>query len=450
MTFRFKIFIIASLFLIPVIFFNIIPLYAADLDCTLPENRVQCLTELSQTETDIANLNTQLDGLKGEGVSISRDKKILDTKAQIAQKEIKSHEYSIAKLGKDIVLKQNTIIGLQDKIATNQQGLREVIQKAYQIDNISAVEIFLSNQNISDFFRDMDSYGFINAKIRESIGVITGDKQNEEIQKTSLDQQRNQEFDSKYAIEVQKKQIDSVAAQKATLLALNKKDQANYNGAIATNEAKATKIRNALFALRDSGSIKFEDAVKFAQNAGKVTGVRPAFLLGIFQQESGIGSNLGSCYLKNVDDGSGTNISSGAIVNNVMKPSRDVGPFLTITKALGKDPFTTRVSCPFAVGYGGAMGPAQFIPSTWQLFADRISQANGGGTANPWAAGDAFMAASMYLEDLGAANGSASSERNAACKYYSGSSCGKGDNSFYGNGVMAKAIDMQSKIDLIQ
>jgi hypothetical protein len=154
--------------------------------------------------------------------------------------------------------------------------------------------------------------------------------------------------------------------------------------------------------------------------------------------------------MTNQEDGSGVKISSGAAVKNVMKPSRDVQPFLLITKALGKDWATTRVSCPFTVGFGGAMGPAQFIPSTWQLFAARISAAKGGAVANPWAAADAFMASSLYLADLGANSKTASAERNAACRYYSGKACGSSGNTFYGDQVMARAIKLQVNIDLIQ
>src|SRR6185369_13159413 len=100
---------------------------------------------------------------------------------------------------------------------------------------------------------------------------------------------------------------------------------------------------------------------------------------------------------------------------NLMKPSRDVGPFLDITGKLGFDPLKTVVSCPIpsAGGYGGAMGPAQFIASTWQLFEDRLQSALGH-YANPWLAQDAFMASSMYLGDLGAGGASYSSEIRAA------------------------------------
>lgn len=448
MNFRFTIFMIAVLFSVFTIQSKVAK---AEVDCNLPENRSTCLAELEKTEAEISNLNKQLSGLKNEGASIARDKKILENQAQQAKLKIKQHELSIATLGKSIKSKENTIVGLQERISKNKVGLKEVVRSAYEIDNISAVEIFLSNENISDFIRDIDAYGFINTKIRESIGIINKDKQEEESEKKQLDEKRSKEYDSKYVVESEKKKIDAINAEKARLLALNKKEQTDYGKIISDRQAKANKIRNALFALRDSGSIKFEDAVRYAKNASKQTGVRASFILAILQQESNLGSNVGSCYLKNESDGSGVRISSGAAVKNVMKPSRDVSPFIAITKALGKDPFTTRVSCPLASGgYGGAMGPAQFIPSTWQLFAARISKANGGGTANPWAAADAFMASSMYLADLGASNGSASAERNAACRYYSGRACGSNGNTFYGDQVMARAIKLQADIDLIQ
>ena len=450
MNFRLSIFIIAILFS-GVLFLSVSDVKAVD--CNLPENREYCLAELAKVEAEVSSLSSQLNALKNEGVSIARDKMILENQAAQARLKIKSHEFSIAKLGKDIKTKESTIVGLQERINKNKIGLNEVIVKAYEIDNISAVEIFLANENISDFFRDMDAYGFINAKIRESIGVIGKDKKEEEVAKKDLDDKRAKEYDSKYAVETEKAKIDKINEEKARLLSLNKKEQVTYNGIIVDKQKKITEIRNALFALRDSGPIKFEDAVRFAKAAGNISGVRPAFILAIFQQESNLGANVGGCYMNNADDGSGIRISSGAIIKNVMRKDGrrdDVTPFLEITKALGRDYKTTRVSCPLSVGFGGAMGPAQFIPTTWQIFANRISSAKGGAPSNPWAASDAFMASALYLSDLGASKGTAAAERTAACRYYGGGSSCTGTTSPYGDSVMKRAIKMQTDIDLIQ
>ena len=66
-----------------------------------------------------------------------------------------------------------------------------------------------------------------------------------------------------------------------------------------------------------------------------------------------------------------------------MKAPRDTIPFKDITDRLGKDWKMTPVSCPPGTkwsasrGYGGGMGPSQFIPSTWELFKDRLGSSLG-------------------------------------------------------------------------
>lgn len=425
-------------------------IFAQALDCTNPDNRTQCLAELEKAEKEIAELNVQLESKRKEAGSIARDKAVLELQTKQAKLKIQAHEYAIAKLGKDITVKETNIKTLTSRIEKNKESLAEMILRSNELDDFSMVEVLLAQENISGFFQDMDAYASIQSRIRDEIGYIKEDKDATEKEKIALGEKRDEEFNSKYEVEAQKKIIEKAEAEKQRLLNLNKQQQATYQGSIAQKAAMVTKIKNALFALRDTGSIRFEDAVSYAKKAGKAAGIRPAFVLAILQQESNLGSNVGSCYMTNDETGAGVKVSSGAAVANVMKPSRDVGPFLAITKALGKDPHQTRVSCPLSVGYGGAMGPAQFIPSTWQLFAARISKANGGGTANPWNAGDAFTASALYLADLGATAQTASAERNAACRYYSGAACGTRGNTFYGDQVMARALKLQSDIDLIQ
>lgn len=127
-----------------------------------------------------------------------------------------------------------------------------------------------------------------------------------------------------------------------------------------------------------------------------------------------------------------------------MKPSRDQGPYLQITSGLGLNPDTMPLSCPWQGGWGGAMGPSQFIPSTWLLYLSRLKSLLGH-LPNPWEASDAFMASSLFLSDLGASAGTYSAERNAACRYYSGRSCDakKPANAFYGDQVMTRAVNIQ-------
>ncbi len=112
---------------------------------------------------------------------------------------------------------------------------------------------------------------------------------------------------------------------------------------------------------------------------------------------------------------------------------------------------TTRVSCPIAgvAGYGGAMGPAQFIPSTWNMIKSQVASILGKTTPDPWNPEDAITASSVLLKGNGAAGGTYTAERTAALKYYAGGGWSKASNAFYGNQVMARVEKIQADIDLL-
>ena len=189
-----------------------------------------------------------------------------------------------------------------------------------------------------------------------------------------------------------------------------------------------------------STQITFGQALEIAQWASNQTGVRAAFLLAILTQESNLGKNVGTCNRPGDPPEKSWKV--------VMKPDRDQQPFLTITSELGMNPDITPVSCPMhdssgnQIGWGGAMGPAQFIPSTWMGWKDKIAAITGK-TANPWDIRDAFLAAALKLKAGGA--GSKSGEWAAAMLYFSGSTNVR--FRFYGDSVVAMANQYQNDID---
>ena len=124
----------------------------------------------------------------------------------------------------------------------------------------------------------------------------------------------------------------------------------------------------------------------------KKTRVRPAFLLAIITQETNLGANVGTCNRTTDPESKNWKI--------VMKTERDIEPFKRIMSALGRNPEGTPLSCPFGGGYGGAMGPSQFIPSTWELYKDKIANALGiSGMPNPWEPRHAFMASAVFWQN---------------------------------------------------
>ena len=96
------------------------------------------------------------------------------------------------------------------------------------------------------------------------------------------------------------------------------------------------------------------------------------------------------------------------------------------------------------------MGPAQFIPSTWVQYADRIGAMVGQTPPNPWDPRTATFATSLLMSDNGADKQTRAAERLAALRYLAGwKNAGKAAYAFYGNDVMDLADKFQSQIDVL-
>ncbi|MCR4334243.1 MAG: lytic murein transglycosylase [Patescibacteria group bacterium] len=416
------------------------------------EQRVICQKELDRVNIEIAQQDAILNNQKNQSASLSRDIAILNAKIEKAKLDIRAKTIIIQGLSKDITKKQTVIVSLSDKIIKEQESLAQLLRKTNEIESYSLPEMLLSQDDISSFFLDLDNFDSVKQSLKNSFEELRQAKDETKTQKQGLEVKRNSETDAQTAIQANKRAIEKNQTEVNRLLSFSKTQEKSYQALLDDKARRASEIRSALFALRDSSAIPFAKAFEYATIASQQTGVRPAFLLAILTQESNLGKNVGSCLVTNFDTGAGIRVTSNSAVKNVMKPTRDIGPFREITSELGIDPLQTKVSCPLSIGYGGAMGPAQFIPSTWQSVKSRLASMLKVSTPNPWEPRDAFMASAMYLSDLGADVQTYSAERNSACKYYSGSSCGaKKGNTFYGNSVMALATNIQENmINLIQ
>ena len=419
------------------------------------QKQAQLQADLAQVEKEIDETNQTLLSAQGQSASLKRDILILDTKIKAAQLNIKAKNLLIQSLGKDISQKQDQITDLEGKIEQGRETLTQIMQKTNEVDYYTLPEFLLSQNNLSTLFSDLDTFQSVQESLKITFEQIRNNETQTQTEKDALGKRKNSEEDALAVIQTEKNNIQSDEKEKQRLLSISKGNEQTYSQILADKKAKAAEIREALFALAGGGqAIPFGDALKYANEASKSTGIRPAFLLAILTQESALGKNVGSCYLTDLTTGAGASAKSGNLFPNVMHPTRDIPPFISITKSLGLDAMKTMVSCPIlsAGGYGGAMGPAQFIASTWMLFKDRISKMIGITNPNPWNPEHAFTASALYLTDLGAYSGSPTSEKNAACRYYSGKSCSAGSvSNSYGVQVMAKADNIQrTMIDPLQ
>ena len=401
------------------------------------EERKALEEELKKLEEQIDQYEKDIDRTEAEKKTLNNQISVLRKKINKLNLQIKESNVMIKDIGIQITDTKGSIEKTSLKIDDSQTKLKQILRTIYEEDQKSGIEILLSSNELSDFFDNLmylESLGLKNTELLVDIKEL---KVSLEGQKESLDAERGDLEKVVKMQTAQKQESEKIKKETDYFLQLTEKEYKKYLEEKEVTQKKANEIRSRIFELIGVPQAPtFGEAYEMAKEIEKITGVRPAFLLAILTQESNIGKNVGQCYLKDPKTGNGIVIRTGKDVSKVMKPSRDVPPFLQIAKESGRDPYNTPVSCPMPSvgGYGGAMGPAQFIPSTWMLYRDRLKEITGR-FADPWNIRDAFLASALYLADAGASKGTYNSEWSAALIYFSGSVNKK--YSFYGDSVMA-------------
>lgn len=443
------IFVSGSFFLPVLAYGQVVPAVCND-DVT-GKTEEQLKADLALCNAEIAKWQGILKGTRSEITNIDGDVKALTAKIKSAEATIKSKNIAISQLTKDINVRSQKIDNLEVLIDEGKESLAQLIRRTNELDDYSLAEVVLDSKNLSDFFLDFDSFMAIQRGLKDHFNTIRVTIVQTEEERERLGEIQDQELDAKYEVETKKKTIARSEQEKKELLVATKMEAKSYEQIVADRQAKANQINAALFRLRgiDGGGIPFKDALAYAKQASTRTGVRAAFILGILRQESNLGVNVGQCFLTDAKTGAGKGKNTGTPFSGLMKADRDVAPFLALMGRLGRDPYSTPVSCSGDSWYGGGMGPTQFIPSTWQMYEARIAQAFGVSVGDPWNPQHAIMATALYLQELGAARGGYSAEREAAGRYYAGGNWSGSAGLGYASSVLGHAEVYQSNIDFL-
>lgn len=370
----------------------------------------------------------------------------LTTRIRSLEAQIQRSDVVIRDLSFQIEDLEESITRTTERIKEREGHLAEVLRTVYEQNNRSTLEILLAESTLAGFFDNMVALESLNDRTHQLLLSIKDLKKTLESQRVLVEEEKEKIEREQIAAALAKQEQERSRRQADALFRIAQQERVTYEQYLQEVEEKQRQIRSRLLNLVGaSDAPTFGEALDLAQRVQELTGVRTAFLLAIIIQESALGRNVGQCYLADTKSGSSVSIESGKRFSNGIHPRRDLPPFLQITREVGRDPLGTPVSCPLAVGYGGAMGPSQFIPSTWMLYKNGVSQLTGS-PADPWNVRDAFLASGLLLKDNGASPRTYSAEWCAAARYFSGRCTSRSDVASYANTVMARANCVQEFI----
>ncbi len=418
------------------------------------EERQVLEAELEELEKQIAGHEKTISVYRSQGASLKGEISALNAKVSKLNLEIKAATLSLRKLDAEIKTTAGKINGTEKEIDSTKGILSGSLRLLYENDKQGLIEVLLKSPELSDFFSNVNSLLSIQDSLVVSLEQLKVLKEELVSGKEALDLERTDKAALKARQDGQKKEVEETKKEKDSILKITKGKESEYQKLLSETKSKAAEIRSRIYRLLGGGELPFGEAVKIAQVAEKATSVRAAFILSILTQESAvngvIGGNLGKCYYNTPWSN-----ASGTVMSNSQKQA-----FLNIMKEINSDPNTpntTPVSCPIVSdgSYGGAMGPAQFMPNTWELYKDGVANITGGNPPSPFNNLDAFTATSLLLKDglTGCKESfttTFSQESCAAAKYYAGKNwrlytrVGR-----YGYRVAERAQDFENDIELL-
>lgn len=410
------------------------------------EERAKLEKELQEIEKEIAEYEKIVAKTQQEKKTLQNKINELKKKAEQLTLKIKQTNLNLEYLKVRIEDTSNSISKTVDKIEKTKENLRNTLLSFYHLKQRSTLEIVLANNEISDFFDYLNAVNALQEKIQININELQELKNTLSQQKQKLDADA-EETQKMLAMQLlQKQELEKNQKESTNLLEITKGNEQKYQQLLSASRQKANEIRQRIYELIGvKTQVTFGEALEIAEWVASRIDIRPAFLLAVITQESNLGKNVGTCN------------RPGDPYNKtwrvVMKPSQH-DAFLKITQELGLNPDSTPISCPIhdpsrgliagQNSWGGAMGPAQFIPTTWLTYAPKVKQITGKTVANPWDVRDAFIAAALYLTNYGANKKTRDAEWRAALIYFTGAVNTR--YRFYADSVLAIADRYESDI----
>jgi peptidoglycan hydrolase CwlO-like protein len=412
--------------------------------------------DIAAKQRQIEELQRQIEQYQAQASQVGAQKQTLQNEiaklnARIGQinAQISQLNASIDQTGLEITQTTAGITEAEQTIALHQDALAEYVRATYDSDQKSLSEIILQNDAFSQFFDYIHQVQLTQTNLRETIADIRGLREQLDSVRDALEGKRGELERMRALTEVQQRDLASTKGTKNSVLKVTQGEEAKYQQLIQKTQRDLEALKQQIYYLQQNG-ITVQDAVKYAELAAIGAGIRPAFLLALLEVESRLGQNVGTgnwrddmylCYQRLAK------FYPTKKDYYLKRAETEKNAFMAIVTPLGLNPDSVKVSKEPTYGCGGAMGPAQFIPSTWLSYASAVIAITGKSTANPWNTEDAFTASAIKLARGGATSKTAAGEIAAAKAYISGNpNCTQAICNSYANTIQQKAAAIQQNL----
>lgn len=382
--------------------------------------------QIAELEEKIRQLGSQRDSAKAQAQLAAHQLERIEQELQKAHLQLQQTQLSITETLSRITETEEELSNNEEAIGNLRQRLRTTVRLLYEHEQRSMLHLLLSSGSLAEVITEQNIYHEIQERMLNLIQDLRQRQDTVREQQTEFTERQQQLANLQQALLTQQKELKEEQNVKNSFVQHKQSQQDTYEQLISEAQAAHEEIKNDVFRLKNIGvEVSFTDAREAARFASSLTGVRAALLLAVVKVESNVGEWAGSGHFP-VD----------------MHPlSRDA--FLRITARLGLDPHIAPISRrPSSYqGWGGAMGPAQIMPLTWERIEPHVTRLINKPLSNPYELTDALVATGILLAERGATD--RAHEYEAVNRYLAGPNWIY--HTWYGDRVLAVAKEYEQE-----
>lgn len=194
----------------------------------------QYQNQVSDYHGQAQTLQSTIDEINKNEANLNKQLNLTNKKIERANLTIKQNESKIGDLGRGIV--------------SNTTALYETLRSLNTEDNQTILEMLASQNSVSGFLRDIDDTIKVQSNLKTHVVQMRDTKTALEVTQKKLAADKLDAQKLIAQLNDQKKIIDAQQAEKNTLLAQTKNQEANYQALVADRQAKVDQLESEIFA----------------------------------------------------------------------------------------------------------------------------------------------------------------------------------------------------------
>ena len=202
--------------------------------------------DVDNLNTQIAQLQTQLDAKKKDAKTFSDEVAVYDGQINIVQLQINDTQAQIDAASSQITDINGKIAANEAKLKTEKADLNEQLVTIYENSNVTPIELIAGSNSFSDFV-DKDEYlQTIQQKTQDTIDTIKGLEKELSDNKNNIQQKKNQIAALQQTQLNQRTELDSQRYAKQSLLSEANKEGGQFQNSIQVKQAQVTALKKLL------------------------------------------------------------------------------------------------------------------------------------------------------------------------------------------------------------